>query len=125
MSTDGPNYQHLDGVPESSRRLVKIEILEDLSDSQLVWSVEHAEIPGDKFLSVAAVLSDVTSSVINRLAANQAHHLAKQVRVINETFERLGLPSPLAPKTDINDADIESALRGIEEFLDNNPETDK
>lgn len=126
MSTDEPQYQSLDGVPESTRRLVKIEILEDLSDSQLLWSIEHEDIDSSRFLLVAATLSDAVSNVINRLALNQSKRLAEHVRVINEVFERVGLPSPFARKTEVDHSDVQSALRGIEEFLNNqNPETDK
>lgn len=126
MSTDGPNYQHLDSVPESTRRLVKIEIMEDLSDSQLLWTIEHEDIDSSRFLLVAATLSDAVSNVINRLALNQSQRLAEHVRLINEACERMGLPSPFVRKTEVDHNDVQSALRGIEEFLDSQkPETDK
>lgn len=115
---DEVEYKPLDGVPESSRSLLKIEILEDLADSQLLWTLSQEEVSVSQYLTLVATLNDAVSTVVNRLALDHHRRQAEIFNTVNQMCEDAGVPSPFAPKVEVEEGDVESALDQIHRFLD-------
>lgn len=115
---DEVHYQQIDGVPESTRRLLRVEILEDLSDSQLIWTIEHEEVSVSQYLPLAATLNSAVASIVNRLTLDYHRRQAEMFKFVNQMCEDAGVPSPFGPKTDIEEGDVDSAIDQIHRFLD-------
>lgn len=111
-------FEPIDEIPESTRRILSIEILEDLSDSQLVAAVSRSHIPGTQFLPLAAILSEVVSDVIGSLSSESTRAHQELINVVNGMCEAVGVPSPFGPKTEVDSSDVERTLEGLSQFLD-------
>lgn len=112
-------YTPLDKIPDTTKRLITIEVLEDLADSQLIGTVELGPIPPSQYISAIATLMQLTSNLSNKFATAQGLRQSELRSYVDEAFESAGMQSPFAGRTEIGDEDVEVTLTNLAEYLDN------
>lgn len=119
----GAFYEPLDEIPDTSKTLIRFEILEDLSDSQLMWSVAEHEVHPSQYLAIISLMANLTSTMADRYTAAQARAQSRMIDHVNDVCDRVGAESPFRQREEVGDADVQSTLDDIQRYLDTNGDT--
>lgn len=114
----GGGFEPIEEIPESSRTLLVLTVLEDLSDSQLVLSIDERGVEPRHYLALIAILTSATSMISSRYAGESVRARAEVFDQVENLCARLGVENPLNPE----DPDVDKTIDEIGRFLDEDTE---
>lgn len=122
MNGPSDGFEDLDSIPESSKTLLVITVLEDLSDSQLVISVDERGVAPRHYLAVLSILTSMTSMLSARYAGETLRAQKEITDQVGELYARLGVENPFKSGVSLDDPDVTKTLDEISRYLDEGPE---
>lgn len=114
----GCGFEPIENIPESSKTLLVVTVLEDLSDSQLVLSIDERGVESRHYLALVAILSSAISMISNRYAGESVRARVEMFDQVEKLCTRLGVENPFNPE----DPDVDKTLDEIMDFLDEDTE---
>ena len=120
MNTGG--FEHIEEIPESTKTILVVTVLEDLSDSQLVLSINERAVESRHYLALVAILSSATSMLSGRYAGETLRAQVEMSEMVADLYDRLGVENPFKPGESLEDQDVRKPLDEISQYLDEDTE---
>lgn len=116
--SDGDGFEPIENIPESSKTLLVLTVLEDLSDSQLVLSIDERGTEPRQYLALISILANAVSMLSGRYAVQALKAQVEVAGKVSELYDRLGMENPFKSETSLEDSDVEGTIDEISRFLD-------
>lgn len=114
----GGGFDPIEDIPESTKTLLVLTVLEDLSDSQLVLSIDERGTEPRQYLALISILANAVSMLSGRYAVQALKAQVEVAGKVSELYDRLGMENPFKSETSLEDSDVEGTIDEISRFLD-------